>query len=193
MNLWCTVRRVQAVLLPALTAFVVVVVVAHDQYIRLPALIGTSGNQVFLMQLAPLIVVSALAHGLGQVVPEAEGTAQRPIRVLDTALIGTLTGSAALAALTVAVSAGSPEASMAGRNTLFLTGLMLMARRIHEQAATAVPVGWVLAVTLIGYRDVGRPWPWALTLHPAGFLPTLALCLLVFAAGLTSYVRPRRT
>lgn len=192
MSLWCTVRRVQAVLLPALAAFTIVVMVAHDQYIRMPGLIGTSGNQVFLMQLAPLVIVSALAHSLGQAVPDVEATAQRAVRALDGALITVLIGAAALVASAVAVAAGSSEAAMAGRNTMFLTGLMLVARRCHEQAATALPVGWVLAVVLIGYRDSDRPWPWALTLHPAGFLPTFAVCLLVLAAGLTLHVRAPR-
>lgn len=81
---------------------------------------------------------------------------------------------------------------MAGRNTLFLVGLMLVARAVREQAATAVPVGWVLAVMFIGYRDFHRPWPWAVTLHPADFLPTSGFCLLVFAAGLVAHVRGRR-
>lgn len=192
MTLWLKVRRVQAVLIPALAAFAVVVAVAHDQYIQLPSLLSASGNQVFLMQLAPLIITSALVHSLSQGAPEIEATAKRNTRVLDAVLVTALVAVAALASLVAGTLAGSQEATMAGRNTLFLTGLMLLARAVHEPAASAVPVGWVFTVMFLGYRDFHRPWPWAVTLHPADFLPTFGLCLLVFSAGLTFHVRARR-
>ncbi|MBV1940531.1 hypothetical protein KUF83_28755 [Streptomyces sp. BV286] len=192
MTLWFKVRRVQGLLVPAVVFFVVIVAVAHDQYVRLPGLLSAGGNRVFLMQLTPLIITSALAHSLAQGVPEIEATGQRKIRVMDAGLV---TASVAIVALTSVVAgslAGSQEATMAGRNTLFLAGLMLLARAVHEQAASALPVGWVFAVMFIGYRDFHRPWPWAVTLHPSSFLPTLGLCLLVFVAGLAVHARTRR-
>ncbi|MFM9612634.1 hypothetical protein [Streptomyces niveiscabiei] len=192
MTFWCKARRVQAALVPALAAFVLLVTVAHDQYVRLPSLLTAQGNRVFLLQLVPLIVSSALAHSLAQAVTEVEATAQRRVRALDAAMITAVAATAVLASLLVRAVSGSGEASMAGRNTLFLVGLMLVARAVREQAATAVPVGWVLAVMFIGYRDFHRPWPWAVTLHPADFLPTSGFCLLVFAAGLVAHVRGRR-
>ncbi|MFM9445285.1 hypothetical protein [Streptomyces acidiscabies] len=192
MTFWFKARRVQAALVPALAAFVLLVTVAHDQYVRLPSLLTAQGNRVFLLQLVPLIVTSALAHSLAQAVTEVEATAQRKVRALDAALISAVVAATVLASLLVRAVSDSAEASMAGRNTLFLVGLMLVARAVREQAATAVPVGWVLAVMFIGYRDFHRPWPWAVTLHPAGFLPTSGFCLLVFAAGLVAHVRSRR-
>ncbi|MFI8952879.1 hypothetical protein ACIGO6_41345 [Streptomyces sp. NPDC053750] len=192
MTLWFKARRVQAALAPALLAFAVLVVVAHDQYVQLPSLLTARGNRVFLMQLVPLVVTSALAHSLAQAVTEIEAVAQRKIRNLDAALIAVVMLAAVAAALVTGGVSGSSEASMAGRNVLFLTGLMLMARTVNEQAATAVPVGWVLAVMFIGYRDFNRPWPWAVTLHPAGHLPTFGFCLLVFIAGIVAHTRFRR-
>ncbi|MFD8203048.1 hypothetical protein [Streptomyces sp. NPDC059701] len=189
MTLWFKVRRVQAALIPALVAFVVLVVVAHDQYVQLPSLLTARGNRVFLMQLVPLVVTSVLAHSLAQAVTETEAVAQRKVRHLDAALIAAVMATALAGSLLTGSVSGSPEASMAGRNVLFLTGLMLLARAVNEQAATAAPVGWVLAVMFIGYRDFDRPWPWAVTLHPADFLPTFGFCLLVFAAGLIAHVR----
>ncbi|MFD5452064.1 hypothetical protein [Streptomyces sp. NPDC127100] len=189
MTLWFKVRRVQAALIPALMAFVVLVVVAHDQYVQLPSLLTARGNRVFLMQLVPLVVTSALAHSLAQAVTETEAVAQREVRHMDAALIAAVMATSLAASLLTGSISGSPEASTAGRNVLFLTGLMLLARAVNEQAATAAPVGWVLAVMFIGYRDFDRPWPWAVTLHPADFLPTFGFCLLVFAAGLIAHVR----
>jgi hypothetical protein len=191
-TLWLKARRVQSALVPALIAFAVFVAVAHDQYVQLPSLLTAQGNRVFLMQLVPLIVTSALSYSLAQAVTEIEATARRKVRALDTVLITAVVAIAVLASILTGTTAGSSEASMAGRNTLFLTGLMLVARTLSEQAATAVPVGWVLAVMFIGYRDFHRPWPWAVTLHPAGYLPTFAFCLLVFTAGLAAHARGRR-
>ncbi|MFF8530767.1 hypothetical protein ACF07B_02030 [Streptomyces sp. NPDC015532] len=192
MTLWLKARRVQAVLAPALAAFVVVVAVAHDQYVRLPSLLAAGGNRVFLMQMTPLIITSTLAYSLAQGSREIEATAKRRIRALDAALVTTLVVAAALAGLVIGILAGSQEAIMTGRNTMFLAGGMLLARTAHEQAASALPVGWVFAVMFLGYRDFGRPWPWAVTLHPAGYLPTLGFCLFVFVAGLTVHARVRR-
>lgn len=192
MTLWLKARRVQAVLAPALAVYVVVVAVAHDQYVQMPSLLATGGNRVFLMQMTPLIITSTLAHSLAQGLREIEATAKRKIRTLDAALATALVGAAALASVAGGVLAGSEEATMAGRNTLFLAGLMLLARTVHEQAASALPVGWVFAVMFLGYRDFNHPWPWAVTLHPAGYVPTFGFCLFFFAAGLTVHARARR-
>ncbi|MCT9138900.1 hypothetical protein [Streptomyces violarus] len=192
MTLWLKVRRVQAVLLPALAAFALITAVAHDQYVRLPSLLSAGGNRIFLLQLVPLILTSTLAHSLAQAVPEVEATAQRGIRALDMTLIAAIVTAAVLACLAIGTLTGSQEATMAGRNAMFLTGLMLLGRTVREQAATALPVGWVFAVMFVGYRDFHRPWPWAVTLHPADFLPTFGFCLLVFAGGLILHTRAHR-
>ncbi|MFI5856830.1 hypothetical protein [Streptomyces parvulus] len=192
MTLWFKARRVQAALGPALVAFAVLVVVAHDQHVQLPSLLTARGNRVFLMQLVPLVVTSALAYSLSQAVAEIEAVARRKVRRLDAVLITAVVAAALAAGLLTGEISGSSEASMAGRNVLFLTGLMLVARVVNEQAATAVPVGWVLAVMFIGYRDFNRPWPWAVTLHRPDHLPTYGFCLAVFTAGLIAHTRFRR-
>ncbi len=192
MTLWLKTRRVQALLAPALAVFVGIVAVAHDRFVQLPSLLAGGGNRVFVMQLTPLIITSTLAHSLAQGVTEIEATAQRKVRTMDAGLVIGLVAAAAVASLVAGMVTGSQEATMACRNTLFLTGLMLLARTVHEQAASALPVGWVFAVMFLGYRDYHSPWPWAVTLHPANFLPTFGFCLLVFAAGLTLHARARR-
>ncbi|MGC3000679.1 hypothetical protein ACPF8X_20550 [Streptomyces sp. G35A] len=192
MTLWLKVRRVQAVLGPALAAFTVMVAASHDQYVQLPSLLSAGGNRVFLLQLVPLILTSTLAHSLAQAVIEVEATAQRNIRALDAALITAVVAVAVLVCLAIGALTGSQEATMAGRNTMFLTGLMLLGRTVREQAATALPVGWVFAVMFVGYRDFHRPWPWAVTLHPADFLPTTGFCLLIFVGGVILHTRAHR-
>ncbi|MFJ7423731.1 hypothetical protein ACIQXD_34775 [Streptomyces uncialis] len=167
--------------------------VAHDRYAQMPSLLAGGSSPVFLMQMTPLIVTSALAYCLAQGVPEIEATTLRKVRVLDAALATVLVAVVVLVSLSTGIVADSQEATMTGRNTLFLTGLMLLARSLHDQAASAVPVGWVFAVMFAGYRDFHRPWPWAVTLHPANYVPTLALCLLVFGTGLAVHIRTRRT
>ncbi|MFF8446498.1 hypothetical protein ACF06Q_02225 [Streptomyces leeuwenhoekii] len=192
MTLWFKVRRAHTVLVPALAAFSMMITVVHEQYVQLPSLLSAGGNRIFLLQLVPLILTSALAHSLAQAVTEIEATAQRNLRALDAALIAALAATAVLTCLAVGAVSGSQEATMAGRNTLFLIGLMLLGRAVREQAATALPVGWVFAVMFVGYRDFHRPWPWAVTLHPADFLPTSGFCLLVFVSGLVLHTRTRR-
>ncbi|MEV5428977.1 hypothetical protein [Streptomyces sp. NPDC052701] len=44
MTLWLKVRRVQAVLVPALAAFTVITVMMHDQYVQLPSLLSAGGT-----------------------------------------------------------------------------------------------------------------------------------------------------
>lgn len=192
MTLWFKVRRVPTVLIPALVAFTLVVVVAHDRYAQLPSLLAGGSSRVFLMQMTPLIITSALAYSLAQSVREIEAAARRRVRVLDAALVSVLVTAVVLVSLLTGTLADSQEATMAGRNTMFLTGLMLLARAVHEQAASAVTVGWVFAVMFVGYRDFDRPWPWAVTLHPAGYPPALGLCLLVLGTGLVVHIRTRR-
>ncbi|WP_282702406.1 hypothetical protein [Streptomyces sp. CC219B] len=191
MILWLKARRVHVLVAPATLAFIVVVAVGYDQYVQLPSLLGSGGNRVFLVQLAPVVITSALAQSLAHRVPEIEKTARRNTRLLDSALITTTVAVAAMAVWALGDASRSQEVLMAARNVVFLTGLMVLTRVLHEQAAVMAPVTWVFAVIFLGHRDPYRPWPWAVTLHPPGSLPTLALCLAVFGAGITAHVRHR--
>ncbi|MFE1953257.1 hypothetical protein ACFW9D_22645 [Streptomyces sp. NPDC059524] len=141
----------------------------------------------------PLIVTSGLAFALAQILPEAETVATRPVRNLDLALTIVTVVLAGTAGLVVGAISGSEEATATCRNLFFLTGFMLIARAVHPQAATLIPVSWVFIVIFLGYRDFNRPWPWAVTLHPAGFMPTFVLSLFVFACGLAAQARTRHS
>ncbi|MEU7023723.1 hypothetical protein ABZ990_24125 [Streptomyces sp. NPDC046203] len=187
---WCKGRRLLSVVLPGLAAFALLAALAHDEAVSLPGLLG-SGNLVFLVHLTPLLVTGVLTHSLAQRLPEAEDLAMRPVRRYDVLLVLLTAVAAAGAAGVVGAVAHSSTAYEAGRNTLFLTGLMLLAGAVYPRAASVAPVAWVFTAALVGYQDHHRPWPWAVTLHRAGYLPTLALCVAVFLGGLVVLYRTR--
>ncbi|MFH9073646.1 hypothetical protein [Streptomyces alboflavus] len=189
---WVKARRLGTVLLPGTVVFALILSVAHDRAIELPGMLSGGGNRVFLLQLVPLVITSTLAHSLAQRLVEAEEVAMRNVRRLDTLLVAACVLAAVLASLVVGGLSGSDEATVAGRNTAFLTGVMLLAGAAHPQAATVAPVGWVFAIVFLGYADFDRPWPWAVTLHTPASIPSLAICSTVFVGGLVAQARARR-
>ncbi|WP_055702267.1 MULTISPECIES: hypothetical protein [Streptomyces] len=190
---WIKARRLLPVLLPGVTVCVLVVALAHDRSIELPGMLTAGANQVFLMQLTPLLITSTLAHCLTQRLDEAEAVATRNLRRLDMLAVLTCVCAVAAAGVAIGAAAGSDEATTVGRNTAFLTGLMLLAGAAHPKAATAAPVGWVFAIMFLGHSDYHRPWPWAVTLHAPSSLPALGVCLIVLLGGLIAQARIRRT
>ncbi|MFC9728897.1 hypothetical protein ACFWGM_06175 [Streptomyces roseolus] len=192
---WCKGRRVTTVVLPGLLVFTLLAVIAHGESVTLPGLLASGTNLLFLMHLTPLIVTGSLTHSLAQRLPEAEDLSMRPVPLYDTALTFCTVLASASVAWVVGALADSSTAFEAARNTLFLTGLMLLAGAVHPQAATVAPVAWVFIAAFVGYRDIRRPWPWAVTLHPAGYVPTFLLCLAVFLCGLLAlrHTRSRPT
>ncbi|MFC8129475.1 hypothetical protein [Streptomyces sp. NPDC057302] len=190
---WLKARRLLPVLLPGTAACILIVALAHDRAIDLPGMLTAGANQVFLMQLIPLLVTSTLAHCLTQRLDEAEVVATRNLRRLDLLAVLTCVSAVAVAGVAIGAAAGSDEATTVGRNTAFLTGLMLLAEAVHPKAATVAPVGWVFAIMFLGHSDYHRPWPWAVTLHAPSNLPALIVCLIVFLGGLIAQSRIRRT
>ncbi|MEV0439963.1 hypothetical protein AB0I84_24295 [Streptomyces spectabilis] len=189
---WFKARLVLPVLLPGTAVFTLVVAVAHDRAIELPGMLSAGGNRVFLVQIVPLVITSVLAHSLAQRLVEAEVVATRDPRRLDAFLVVACVLTAAAASLAIGAVSASDEATMAGRNTAFLTGIMLLAQAAHPKAATVAPVGWVFVVMFLGHADYHRPWPWAVTLHPPADVPALVLCSIVFLGGLVAQARVRR-
>ncbi|MFB7421200.1 hypothetical protein ACFC18_26470 [Streptomyces sp. NPDC056121] len=188
---WCRARLLVPVLLPGLLTFALGLVVARDDAIALPSFFNAGGNRIAFVQVLPLMVSSTLAYAMTQRLTEAEALARRPIALLDTGLSAAAGFLALAASVTVWHFGGSQESLAAGRNTLFLIGLMLIAARINSQAATLTPVAWMFAMLFIGFKDHHRPWFWAVTLHRADFAPTFALCALVFIAGLATNLSSR--
>ncbi|MFB7356682.1 hypothetical protein [Streptomyces gardneri] len=189
---WYRGRRLTAIVLPGLLAFTLLAAVAHGESVALPGLVTSGGSLLFLMHLTPLIVTGTLAHSLAQRLPESEDLSVRPVRRYDVTLALLTVAVAASAAGVIGTLADSAPAYEAARNTLFLAGLMLLGGAVHPQAATVAPVAWVFIAAFAGYRDFRRPWPWAVTLHPAGYVPTFLFCLAVFLCGLLALRHTRR-
>ncbi|MEV6356109.1 hypothetical protein [Streptomyces hydrogenans] len=181
------------VILPGLVAFALLTALSHDQFVALPGLLGPGTSLLFLMNIVPLIITGTLTHGLAQRLPESEETGTRAVRRYDAALVSLTVAASVATAWSIGHLSHSAAATEAGRNTLFLVGLALLGGAIRPQLASVAPVTWVFVTAFAGYRDFRRPWPWAVTLHPAGYLPTFLFCLAVFAGGLAALTRTRRS
>ncbi|GGY24149.1 hypothetical protein [Streptomyces omiyaensis] len=181
-----------AVVLPGLMAFALLTAVAHDQSVALPGLLGPGTSLLFLMNVVPLVITGTLTHSLAQRLPEAEDMGARSVHRYDTVLVLLTVAASTATAWSVGHLSHSAAATEAGRNTLFLVGLALLGGAVRPQLATVAPVTWVFVTAFAGYRDFRRPWPWAVTLHPAGYPPTFLLCLAVLAGGLAALTRTRR-
>ena len=86
---------------------------------------------------------------------------------------------------------GSGAATTGGRNALFLTGLMLLGRAWVGQGAVMLPVGWLVTVSVIGFRG-NVPRSWTVIALPVDDLFAAAASLVVFALGLAAQIRSSR-
>ncbi|MEV7190997.1 hypothetical protein AB0N81_04190 [Streptomyces sp. NPDC093510] len=188
---WFKARRVAVVLVPCLAVFAVLVAGFHGVAVEFPSLLVGGSNDFLVMLLAPVPVTSGLLLSLTARLVEGEAAAWRPVSRYDTALIlATGTFAVMLGALIGQLS-GSDDAWSTGRNTLFLTGLMLLAHTVVPQGAVAVPVGWIFTVVLVGFDQFHRPYVWTVLPRPPADLPALTAALITFAAGLAVHARHR--
>ncbi|MFG2760690.1 hypothetical protein [Streptomyces wuyuanensis] len=188
--LWLKARRARATLLAGWGAFVVLLALLHDTRAILPSLTGTA--QVALSLFAPVVLIAALMLCLESRLPAAELSAVRRVAILDTVLIVAAMAAALLGSAAVSVLTGAPQAATAGRNTLFLTGLMLCGKAVLGQPGVMVPVAWLLAVVGGGYRSSGDPYPWTIVPEPLGAWHAAAGAVLVFALGVAVELRTVR-
>jgi hypothetical protein len=190
--LWFRARRAGVFLPLGVTSVALLALVFQDTSAPLPSITLSSGGEIAITTFAPLPLVVALALCLDARLPAAEDSGTRPIVLLDLAMIGT-----ALTA-TVAVSSGlgallgSPAVWTVGRNTVFFTGLMLCARPLVGQPAVMVPVAWVATTVLVGARESGDPYFWAIVPEPLGAVHAAAVTAAVFLAGVVAQLRTGR-
>lgn len=187
---WLKARRAHTVLPIALGTYVVLLAAVRDTSVALPSLTG--GGQVVLALFVPVPLVAALMLCLDSRLTAPEATGIRPLPAMDTLLIVATVCCAVLLSAAVAVVFSDWQAVTAGRNTLFLTGLLLCARPVLGQPAALAPVGWLMIVALIGFRPGNDPAPWTVVPEPLG-APHAALgALLLFVAGLAVQLRTSR-
>lgn len=189
---WFKARRIAPVLLPSMTLFALLVLVMHDGSVELPALLTGGNNSVVLTLVTPLLVTSGLLFCLTSRLLEGEIAGQRPVARYDALLI------AAVMILSVAIGAaagwlsGSETAWGVGRNTAYLTGLMLGAHAVVPPAAVMLPIGCIFTVIFLGYDQYHRPYPWTILPEPATHVGAALVSVAVFTIGLAAFVATRR-
>lgn len=162
MRWWVKARQIVPVLGTGLTVIAFAVCLFTDASASLVSW-TVSHQTVPVLTFAPLVLAATLAFSLDSRLPEAELTAIRPVSAMDAFLIS----STVAAAVTIAIMAFAvthfDEALILARNTLFLTGLTLIARSFIARGGIVVATGWVLVVILIGRRTPVEYFSWAVT------------------------------
>ncbi|WP_179079356.1 hypothetical protein [Streptomyces rectiverticillatus] len=191
MTWWFKARRIPAVLVPCLVVSAVVAAAFDGVAVEFPSLLTGGSNDFQVVLLAPVPVASGLMLSLTSRLEEAEATALRPVLRYDAFLVLATAAFATVVGCLTGQASGSDDAWSTGRNTLFLTGLMLLFHTAVPQGAVAVPVGWIAMVLLAGFDRFHHPYPWTVLPRPPADLPALAAALVTFAAGLAAYARHR--
>ncbi|MFD7298525.1 hypothetical protein ACFV9W_35035 [Streptomyces sp. NPDC059897] len=192
MTWWFKARQTHTVLVAALVAFTLLLALVHNVTVMLPSLTGGSAH-VVLTLFVPVPLIAALAHCLDSRARDPETTGVRPIAVLDVALsLATVLASGVLSFCTALwVEDGQPLAAV--RNTAFLVGLMLSARPLMGLSSSLVPVGWLLAVCLLGFRSTNDPAWWTVVPEPPGTPHAAVGAALALVIGLSIQLRTART
>lgn len=178
---WLKARRVPTVLAAMLVTFVVLVFVVQNTFVLLPSFTGRS--QVALSLFVPIPLIAGLMLCLESRIAPAEDSGVRSVALLDAALITAAIGTAVVTSVVAGLVLDAPQAGTAGRNALFLTGLMLCGRAVMGQRAVMIPVAWLFFVVFIGFRPTGDPYPWTIVPEPAGALHAVVGAVLAFLTG----------
>ncbi|MDO0929781.1 hypothetical protein QQY24_32185 [Streptomyces sp. TG1A-8] len=189
MRWWFKARRGHLLLPLALAVFGSALYAVQDTTVLLPAVTGS--GRVALSLFVPVPLLAFLMAALESRLPAAEVSGVRSMTRLDNALVITVMTAALLCSALVACVQESSTAATGGRNAVFLTGLMLLARAGAGQAAVMVPVGWLVTVAVIGFRG-NLPRSWTIIALPADSMFAAAASLVVFAIGLAAQIRSSR-
>lgn len=191
MTLWAATRRV--VLNAFVSAAVVVMVwLLGDLTASIPALASARGLAVPLALIAPIVVSSLLGYSLTRGDAVVESASVRPIAALDAALV-VVTSTAVFVALVALDATGQANyGAEAARNALGFAGLLLIGRAcIGPNAATALPITFVVLLAFFGADAAGEPrwWAWAVvdSGEPASWTAALGL---IGAGGVLEVARP---
>ncbi|WP_409471194.1 hypothetical protein [Streptomyces sp. HC307] len=185
MHLWLRTRQIP-VLAAALVAYAALTAAAGDTMVDLPSLGSDAARPLVLF--APLLACMGLAFCLSSRLPAAEASGSRPVPRFDQALVLITALATVAVAYTVTVLLDASTANTAGRNTAFLVGLMLCARRVAgHQAAAITPVAWVITMMLIGNSGGnGQAQPWSVILMPPDHIPAALTATAMLALGTAS-------
>ncbi|WP_328871027.1 hypothetical protein OHT76_13380 [Streptomyces sp. NBC_00287] len=188
---WVKARRAHTVLPSALGLFALLLVVFQGDSVALPSL--TAGaTQVVLALFIPVPLVSGLAMCLDMRLHADESTAVRPVKYMDSGLVVAVSVFAAAMSALAGVALEDAVTEAVGRNTLFLTGLMLIGRALFGRPGVLLPTAWILAVCLCGFRPGNDAYPWTILPEPLGAPHAAAGAMLMFGAGLIVQIRYAR-
>lgn len=192
MTWWLKARRAHLLLLPGLAAFTALALAFHDAALVLPSLTLTSGTRTQLMMFVPVVLLVALGRCLDNRLPAPENSGARPVHLLDLALLTAVLLAATLVGCLVGALLDSDTAWTLGRNTAFLTGLMLCARVFVGAPAILLPVAWIMAVTLVGFRTWTDPYAWAVMPEPLSSPHAALAAGLLLIAGMLAQLHASR-
>ncbi|MFD4256149.1 hypothetical protein ACFWR9_00545 [Streptomyces sp. NPDC058534] len=182
MILWLKARRAPTVLTATFLLFAVLTILIGDVVVVLPSLVG--GTQTALSLFVPIPLVAGLTLCLGSGLAAAEAPAVRNVALRDAALVGVTMLSALAVGQLAHQFMQVPPADTIGRNTLFLTGLMLCSRILSQGAAALVPTAWTITVVMVGFRSTGDAHPWTVIAEPVGALHATVGATLMLAGGI---------
>ncbi|WP_329368296.1 hypothetical protein [Streptomyces sp. NBC_01483] len=189
MTWWFKARRGHMLLPLALVVFGAGLYAMQGTMVLLPSLVGTP--RVALSLFIPVPLLAFLMAVLESRLPAAEVSGVRSMTRFDNGLVAAVMAAAVLCSVLIASVQGSAEATTGGRNAVFLTGLMLLGRAWAGPTAVMFPVGWLVTVVLVGFRE-NVPHLWTVTALPADNPSAAAASLVVFAIGLAAQIRSSR-
>ncbi|WP_230396358.1 hypothetical protein [Streptomyces blattellae] len=182
---WLKVRRVHPVLTAAVGTFTLLTFAFRDNAVVLPSFSVNAGNSVVLSFFTPLIVVGAIGQCLDSRLPSAERTGLRPVGWMDTGLVLAAVGVVLAGSGAAGWALDSGAAVQAGRNTVLLTGMILLGRGFFGRASVVLPLAWVFAVVFFGRSSGTAYHSWALTGQEASDPYAAALAAATFVIGLS--------
>lgn len=189
---WLKARQAHVVLPASLAGLAALTLAFQDTTALLPSISLSGGTQTQVMTFVAIVPVAAVARCLDSRLPAPEISGIRPVRRLDTLLVLSVVAASLLVGFAIGALTGSSAAWAVGRNTAFLTGLMLCFHALFGTPAVMVPVAWVMAVVLVGYRTFTDPYFWAIVPEPLGAPHAAIAAALALAAGIAAQLRSSR-
>ncbi|MFE9019871.1 hypothetical protein ACFYNL_15040 [Streptomyces sp. NPDC007808] len=187
------VRRAHTVIPGCIAVYWVLLAVTRGDVVLVPSLSDPGGATAPLLQFVPISLAAGLMLSLESRPKHWEDAAVRRVDCFDAALAVATTSAGAAIALVHGFLVGADDVVATGRNAVFLIGIMLCARLWLGTAAISVPVLWLFAVFLVGFRSPHDPYPWTVVAEPLRTPHALIATVVAFAAGtLSFFIAPRR-
>ncbi|GGR86812.1 hypothetical protein GCM10010252_26870 [Streptomyces aureoverticillatus] len=190
---WVKARRAHTLLPAALTFLTALVLLVHDTVTQLPSFLTGGDNPVMAMLLVPVPLCAALLMSLESRLHSAEASSARRVRPRDAGLTLAAVGAATAVGLGAGAVLDSDTAVALGRNTAFLTGLMLCVRAVAGTPAVMTPLAWFAAIVFFGFDRTGHPTFWTVLPRANDDPVATTAAALTLAAGLAVQLstRPR--